>query len=96
MHCKCSIHCIEDHVVKHPFNGLIRKEDIRDIEKGTVEIWKCFRPGDIVLARVIGIGEGGAFLLSTAEDEFGVAVAYSSMSMFLVVELPKLILFFFR
>ena len=77
MFCRVSIHCVEDHVLRHPFKGLIRKEDIREIEKGTVEIHKCFRVGDMILARVIGVGEHHSFLLSTAEDELGVSVAYS-------------------
>jgi exosome complex RNA-binding protein Csl4 len=75
--CRVSIHCLEKETLKHPFKGIIRKEDIREIEKGTVEIHKCFRVGDIILARVIGVGENHSFLLSTAEDELGVSVAYS-------------------
>ena len=44
---------------------------------------KCFRPGDIVKARVnVGVGSGGtsrdsSVLLSTAEDNLGVVFARS-------------------
>ena len=75
--CRVSIHCVEEQVLRHSFKGIIRKEDVREIEKGTVEPHKCFRVGDIVLARVIGVGEHHSFLVSTAEDELGVSVAYS-------------------
>lgn len=74
---RAMIHCIGEDVLSHPFKGTIRKEDIREIEKGTTEPYKCFRVGDVVLARVVGVGEHHSFLLSTAEEELGVAVAYS-------------------
>lgn len=77
---RAEIHCVEDTVLKHSFRAVIRKEDIREVERGTVEIYKCFRVGDVVLARVIGVGEHHSFLLSTAEDELGVAVAYSQFN----------------
>lgn len=82
MNAKCSIHCIEHHVLRQTFRGLIRKEDVRVLDKDRIEIYKCFRPGDIVLARVVGVGENNAFLLSTAEDELGVTIAYSEESKF--------------
>ena len=80
MNARCSIYCIENDVLRQPFKGLIRKEDVRLLEKDRVELYKCFRPGDIVLARVIGVGENNNFLLTTAEDELGVAIAYSEES----------------
>lgn len=79
-YCRTSIHCVEDTVLRHSFRGMIRKEDIRETEKGAIEIYKCFRVGDIVLARVVGVGENHSFLLSTAEDELGVSVAYSQLN----------------
>ena len=36
-----------------------------------VEVYKCFRPGDLVLARVISIGDYSSYFLSTAENELG-------------------------
>ncbi|XP_077801341.1 exosome complex component CSL4 isoform X1 [Macaca mulatta] len=39
--------------LKNSFRGTIRKEDVRATEKDKVEIYKSFRPGDIVLAKVV-------------------------------------------
>lgn len=38
---------------------------------------KSFRPGDIVMARVISLGDAQSYLLSTAENELGVVIATS-------------------
>ncbi|KAM6306253.1 exosome complex component CSL4 isoform 4-T4 [Aegotheles albertisi] len=47
-------------------------------EDGGVEVYKSFRPGDIVLAKVISLGDAQSnYLLSTAENELGVVVARS-------------------
>ncbi|EOA98486.1 3'-5' exoribonuclease CSL4-like protein, partial [Anas platyrhynchos] len=56
-----------------------RREDIRATEKDKVEVYKSFRPGDIVLAKVISLGDAAQsnYLLSTAENELGVVVARS-------------------
>lgn len=51
--CKCLIKCVGDTVLRRPFKGLLRKEDIRSTEKDKVETYKCFRPGDVILARVV-------------------------------------------
>ncbi|XP_041123849.1 exosome complex component CSL4-like isoform X1 [Polyodon spathula] len=64
--------------LKDKFRGTIRKEDIRATEKDKVEIYKSFRPGDIVLSKVISLGDVQSnYLLTTAENELGVVVAYS-------------------
>nr|XP_033796140.1 exosome complex component CSL4 isoform X3 [Geotrypetes seraphini]XP_033796141.1 exosome complex component CSL4 isoform X3 [Geotrypetes seraphini]XP_033796142.1 exosome complex component CSL4 isoform X3 [Geotrypetes seraphini]XP_033796143.1 exosome complex component CSL4 isoform X3 [Geotrypetes seraphini] len=64
--------------LKNTFRGTIRKEDIRATEKDKVEVYKCFRPGDIVLAKVISLGDVQSnYLLTTAENELGVVVARS-------------------
>ncbi|CAB1344352.1 unnamed protein product, partial [Coregonus sp. 'balchen'] len=43
-----------------------------------VETYKSFRPGDIVLAKVISLGDVQSnYLLTTAENELGVVVAHS-------------------
>ena len=67
-----------DVVLSEPFRGQIRKEDVRATEKDRVEMYRCFRPGDIVLARVVSLGDAGAgYLLTTAENELGVVIAKS-------------------
>ena len=44
-------------------------------------MYKSFRPGDIVLARVLSLGEASSgYLLTTAENELGVVIARSEVS----------------
>ena len=38
---------------------------------------KCFRPGDIVLAKVQSLGDTQSYILTTSENELGVIVAKS-------------------
>ncbi|XP_062352187.1 exosome complex component CSL4 isoform X5 [Cinclus cinclus] len=50
----------------------------RKKEDNEVEVYKSFRPSDIVLAKVISLGDAQSnYLLSTAENELGVVVARS-------------------
>jgi len=63
--------------VTNAFRGMIRKENIRATEIDKVEVYKCFRPGDIVLARVLSLGDAHSYLLTTAENELGVIHATS-------------------
>ena len=67
---------VESTSLKEPFKGTIRKEDVRATEKDKVEMYKSFRPGDIVLARVL-TPHTQTYLLSTAENELGVVFAKS-------------------
>ena len=49
-------------------------------EKDRVEMYNCFRPGDLVLARVISLGDPTAgYLLTTAENSLGVVIAKSEV-----------------
>ena len=67
------------------YRAMIRKEDVRATEKDRVELYKCFRPGDIVLARVISLGDaGGGYLLTTAENSLGVVIAKSEAGSIMV------------
>jgi len=52
-YCKCVIKCIGDTVLTRPYRAVLRKEDVRATEKDKVEMIKSFRPGDIILARVV-------------------------------------------
>lgn len=51
--CKCEIKCVGDISLSRPYRGIVRKEDVRATEKDKTEMYKCFRPGDIILARVV-------------------------------------------
>ena len=75
---KVMVECVRDITLSEAFRGQIRKEDIREFEKDKVEMYKSFRPGDILLARVLSLGEASSgYLLSTAENELGVVIAKS-------------------
>ncbi|KAK2586298.1 hypothetical protein KPH14_001548 [Odynerus spinipes] len=75
--CKCSIKCIGDIVLTRPYRGILRKEDVRAIDRDRVEMYKSYRPGDIILARVLPMTEAHTYQLSTAENELGVVIAHS-------------------
>lgn len=57
------------------FQALIRKEDVRAVEKDRVVMDEMFRVGDIVRAVVISIGDQAFFYASTARNELGVVIA---------------------
>lgn len=60
----------EDVVEK--FSGLIRSSDIRSSDIDTLEVHRCFRPRDIVRAKVLSLGDARAYYLTTAEKDLGV------------------------
>ena len=103
---RCHILCVKDNVLAEPFRGQLRREDVRATEKDRVEMYKCYRPNDIILARVVNqnflfychfisapiyrnlftdakfflqlsLGDAHSYILSTAENELGVVIAYS-------------------
>ncbi|KAK9876402.1 hypothetical protein WA026_012713 [Henosepilachna vigintioctopunctata] len=76
-YCKCYIKCIGDKILRRHFKAILRREDIKATEKDKIDVYKSFKPGDIILARVLPITEAHNYQLSTAENELGVAVAYS-------------------
>ena len=39
------------------FQGVIRAQDVRSTEKDSVVLKECFRPGDIIRATVISLGD---------------------------------------
>uniref|UniRef100_A0A1A9W6H9 Exosome complex component CSL4 C-terminal domain-containing protein n=1 Tax=Glossina brevipalpis TaxID=37001 RepID=A0A1A9W6H9_9MUSC len=77
---KCSIQSIGSHVLEQNYRAMLRKEDVRASEKDRVEMYKCYRPGDIILAKVLPQIESSCYQLSTAENELGVVVAMASDS----------------
>ncbi|PNF21523.1 Exosome complex component CSL4, partial [Cryptotermes secundus] len=82
--CKCVIKCIGDTVLTRPYRAIVRKEDVCATEKDKVEIIKSFRPGDIILGRVLPLTEVHTYHLSTAENELGVVIAYSESGVAMV------------
>jgi hypothetical protein len=72
--------CLITHVgkvkLKDMVKGIIRREYICEKHRDLAEIATSFGIGDTVLARVVGVGEGD-FIMSTAEDNLGVAQSIS-------------------
>ncbi|KPV72115.1 uncharacterized protein RHOBADRAFT_18353 [Rhodotorula graminis WP1] len=60
------------------FTGIIRAQDVRQTAKDSVKIWSCYRPGDVVRAKVISLGDSRSYFLSTAANSLGVLFAVSS------------------
>ncbi|KAL8357110.1 hypothetical protein RB598_002100 [Gaeumannomyces tritici] len=72
-----SILAIGDAVLDAEWQGVIRVRDVRATEKDRVRIHESFRPGDIVRAQVISLGDQANYYLSTASNELGVIMATS-------------------
>lgn len=62
------------------FQGVVRSQDVRTTEKDKVKLADCFRPGDIVRATVISLGDARSYYLSTAGNSLGVIYAVSATS----------------
>ncbi|KAF3902866.1 hypothetical protein AA313_de0208001 [Arthrobotrys entomopaga] len=72
-----AIFVVNDRIVGDEFQGVIRVQDVRLTEIDKVKIFTSFRPGDIVRARVISLGDQSNYYLSTASNELGVIMASS-------------------
>ncbi|PFH34532.1 putative 3'-5' exoribonuclease csl4 [Besnoitia besnoiti] len=71
----CSILAVDGHTLAEPFRGFIRSQDIRETDVDSVDVLECFKPGDVVRAKVISVGDGRCYVLSTAAAELGVLFA---------------------
>lgn len=59
------------------FQALIRKEDVRAVEKDRVVMDEMFRVGDIVRGSIISLGDQSFYYLTTARNDLGVVMARS-------------------
>lgn len=50
---QCVILCVGPSALARPYRGILKKEDIKATDKDRIDPYKCFRPGDIILARVV-------------------------------------------
>ncbi|OAY82725.1 exosome complex component CSL4 [Ananas comosus] len=71
------IMCVQSKAVREKFTGIIRQQDVRATEIDKVDMYQSFRPGDIVRALVLSLGDARAYYLSTAKNELGVVSAQS-------------------
>ncbi|MCJ1483453.1 exosome 3'-_5 exonuclease subunit ski4 (Csl4) [Schaereria dolodes] len=68
---------VGEDVCADDFAGVIRREDVRAMEKDKVVVAEGFRVGDAVRAEVISLGDQSNYYLSTARNELGVIMATS-------------------
>ncbi|GMM58868.1 exosome non-catalytic core subunit [Maudiozyma humilis] len=61
--------------VGETFRGIIRSQDVRSTDRDKVVMIECFKPGDIVKAQVISLGDGNNYYLTTARNDLGVVFA---------------------
>lgn len=59
------------------FKGVIRSQDVRLADRDKVKIIESFRPGDIVRAMILSLGDGSNYYLTTARNDLGVIYAKS-------------------
>lgn len=57
------------------FKGIIRSQDIRSTERDRVKVIESFKPGDIVRAQILSLGDGTNYYLTTARNDLGVVFA---------------------
>ncbi|KAI0381879.1 hypothetical protein F5Y04DRAFT_61603 [Hypomontagnella monticulosa] len=76
-HASVAILVVGDTVLEAEWQGIIRVQDVRATEKDRVKIYESFRPGDIVRAQVISLGDQANYYLATASNELGVIMATS-------------------
>ncbi|KAJ7533784.1 hypothetical protein O6H91_13G064700 [Diphasiastrum complanatum] len=69
--------CVGQRAVKEKFTGTVRQQDVRATEIDKVDMHASFRPGDIIRAEVLSLGDARAYYLSTAKNELGVVSAMS-------------------
>ncbi|KAJ2081648.1 hypothetical protein H4R24_002172 [Coemansia sp. RSA 988] len=60
------------------FQGVVRVQDIRATEKDLVQMINSFRPGDIIRAEIISLGDQRSYYLATTKNEHGVIFAQSA------------------
>ncbi len=69
---------VGDRLLKESFPGTIRTRDVRSFDIDSVQIYRSFRPGDLVRAEVVSLGDAKSYYLSTAKNELGVVLARSA------------------
>ncbi|KAM7250202.1 hypothetical protein ACFE04_022085 [Oxalis oulophora] len=72
------IMCVGTKAVREKFSGTIRQQDVRATEIDKVDMHQSYRPGGIVKAEVLSLGDARAYYLSTAKNELGVVSAESA------------------
>ena len=74
----CSIVAVGRSVLTSALPGLIRQRDIRSFDVDNADVARSFRPGDLIVASVVSLGDTRSYHLSTAAAELGVLEAVSA------------------
>eukprot|EP00271_Cylindrocystis_brebissonii_P008670 TRINITY_DN23143_c0_g1_i1.p2 TRINITY_DN23143_c0_g1~~TRINITY_DN23143_c0_g1_i1.p2 ORF type:complete len:194 (-),score=29.64 TRINITY_DN23143_c0_g1_i1:888-1469(-) len=69
--------CVGRSAVPEKFRGIVRQVDVRPTAVDQVNMFDCFRPGDLIRAEVLSLGDARAYFLTTAKNELGVLHAKS-------------------
>ncbi|CCH45686.1 Exosome complex component CSL4 [Wickerhamomyces ciferrii] len=59
------------------FKGIIRSQDVRSTDRDKVKIIESFKPGDIIRAQILSLGDGTNYYLTTSRNDLGVVYAKS-------------------
>ncbi len=62
------------------FGAMIRVQDVRLTQVDQVEMYKSFRPGDVVRAQVVSLGDRRHYYLATQRNDLGVVGAKCAVS----------------
>lgn len=68
---------VDEVTLSEYFPGTIRVNDIQLVQGEVVEVYKSFRPGDLIRAEVLSLGDSRTYYLTTAKPEYGVVLAKS-------------------
>lgn len=68
---------VDEVTLSEYFPGTIRVNDIQVVQGEVVEVYKSFRPGDLIRAEVLSLGDSRTYYLTTAKPEYGVVLAKS-------------------
>lgn len=68
---------VDDVTLTEYFPGTVRSTDIQLVQGEVVEVYKSFRPGDLIRAEVLSLGDSRTYYLTTAKPEYGVVLAKS-------------------
>ena len=74
----CLLLSIATHALPHPLPGLIRQRDIRSFDIDNCTVVDCYRPGDVVRATVLSLGDARHYYLSTVREDEGVVEGTSA------------------
>lgn len=69
--------CVGSASVIQKYSGVIRSQDVRATEVDKVKLHESFRPGDVVRAEVLSLGDSRSYYLTTAKSDLGVIHAKS-------------------